>query len=131
MRPPDGFTLLEATVALAIVSLIALSALGAVAPQTEAAHRARAALVAAALAYDRMEAVRLLPDIEVYRLPDSLAAGRFPPPFDRYGWSARTDPSATFPGLIAVRVDVTWEEGTYGLESRVYVRPSIATPDEP
>src|SRR5918999_2456349 len=83
-----GFTLLEAAVAMAIVGVIALAALGAYAAELRAADKARQALPAVSLAEERLAAIDLTGARELRSLPDSLARGRFPAPFEQYEWTA-------------------------------------------
>ena len=127
LRLRRGFTLLEAAVAMAIVGVIALAALGAYAAELRAAGKARQALPAVSLAEERLAAIDLLPAGELRALPDSLARGRFGPPFERYEWTA-TVRRAREAGrgmrglrdLYDVRVEVRWPEGLYTLDARRY-----------
>lgn len=115
-----GFTLLEAVVALAIVSITAVAALAALAAELRTADRVQRMLPAAALADDRLAVIALLPPESLARLPDSIARGRFEPPFDAYHWTARTRDVPGTPGLYDVTVAVEWDDGVYTLRSRVY-----------
>ncbi|HUG39513.1 MAG TPA: type II secretion system protein [Longimicrobiales bacterium] len=124
----NGFTLLEAMVALAILSLVGVAALGAVSRDLEAASRAQTALESSALAEDRLELIRLLDAGTLHVLPDSLARGRFPPPFDDYGWEAEVDPVFGRPGLYRVRVEVTWADGRRALAGFIHRRPARVAP---
>lgn len=129
MRARDGFTLLEAVISLAILGLVGLSALGAVGRDLDAAGRSRAALESAALAEDRLEAVRLLDHAELSALPDSVARGRFPPPLDEYQWAVDVETVGDAPGLFDATVVVSWESGEYPLRARLYRPLAIgATP---
>lgn len=123
-----GFTLLEATVSLAILSLVGLAALGAVQRDLDVASRSRIALESMALAEDRLEAVRLLTRNDLTSLPDSLVHGTFPPPLDAYRWTADVEPVNDAPGLHDVTVEVAWAGGNRRLRARLY-RPLIAAED--
>lgn len=120
MRTREGFTLLEAVVSLAILSLVGVAALGAVGRDLDAAGRARTALESAALAEDRLEAMRLLDASDLASLPDSVARSRFPVPFDTYRWTANAEPVGDAPGLHDVTVTVLWEGGRRQLRARFY-----------
>src|SRR5919108_5246036 len=87
-----GFVLMEAVVALAIVALVAIGLLGATAAQTRTADKAALLLTARSLAEDRMTMLRLLGHWGLTDVPDSLAAGTFPAPFENYAWTARVEP---------------------------------------
>lgn len=115
-----GFTLLEAIVALAIVSITAIAALAALAAELRTADRVQRALPAAALADDRLAVLKLLPPKSLARLPDSIAGGRFEPPFDAYRWTASSREVPGTPGGYDVVVVVEWEDGEYTLQSRLY-----------
>ncbi|MEJ2218706.1 MAG: type II secretion system protein [Gemmatimonadota bacterium] len=115
-----GFTLLEATVSLVILSLVGLAALGAVDRDLDAAIRSRTALESSALAADRLEAVRLVDAAGIASLPDSIAHGRFGPPFEAYSWNADARAVPGAPGLYDVRIEVTWTGGTRSLETWLY-----------
>ena len=119
----SGFTLLEAMVSLAILSLVGISALGAVGRDLDAATRARAALEAAALAEDRLEVVRMLDAAALAAPPDSVARGRFQPPFSAFGWRTEVDPVGDAPGLYDVRIEVLWENRARTLRARLYRPP--------
>ena len=112
--------LLEAVVALLIIGLASAAALELFSAQLRAAARQPSLLTAAALAQDRMAALRFLPAEELRRLPDSLARGDFPAPFDGYRWSASAARSRE-ESLVALRVEVAWSGGRYTLASAVSV----------
>jgi hypothetical protein len=88
-----GFVLLEAVVALAIIALVAVALMGATSLQVRTADKSALLLVASALADERMATLRGLGWDELVRLPDSLAAGVFPPPFEAYEWRAEVAPA--------------------------------------
>ena len=112
-----GLALLEAVAALFVIGVVAAGALALFAANLRAAAREPALLTATALAQDRLAAVRLLDPRLLRRLPDSLAQGRFQPPFADYRW--RTDIRRDAPELYDVRVEVTWSGGTFVLGTRL------------
>ena len=125
-RVRRGFMLLEAAVALLIISLTAASALALHAAHLRAAARAPALLTATTLAQDRLAVVRLLDETELAHLPDSIAQGMFTAPFAQFRWSARATQSND-PDLYDVRVDVIWSDGRLSLATRV-LAPRGRTP---
>lgn len=102
----EGFVLLEAVLALAIVSLFAVALLTTVAGQVRTADQAGTLLVASALAEDRQMALELLDREALVDLPDSLAAGVFPQPFADFRWSARVSAAEDEYDLFAYEVVV-------------------------
>ena len=82
----SGFVLMEAVVALAIISLVAIALLATTAAQVRTADKAALLLTARTLADERMAVVRMLSYDDLRALPDSLAAGTFPAPFEDYSW---------------------------------------------
>ena len=112
-----GFVLLEAVVALLVVGLAAAGSLELIAAHLRAAARQPVLLTATALAQDRLAAIRLLEPAALRRLPDSLASGRFPSPFEAFRWRATSAPSVE-QNLYDVRVHITWADGGYTLASR-------------
>lgn len=123
----SGFTLLEAMVSLAILSLVGIAALGAVGRDLDAAGRARTALESAALAEDRLEVVRMLELVDLAAPPDSIARGRFAAPFAEYAWRTDVEPVADAPGLFDVRIDVLWGDGIRTLRARLYRPPPVGS----
>jgi prepilin-type N-terminal cleavage/methylation domain-containing protein len=115
-RVRHGFVLLEAVVALLIIGLASAAALDLFATHLRAAARQPALLTAAALAQDRMTALRFLSAEELRRLPDSLARGEFPAPFAGYRWRAAATRSRE-ESFYDLRVDVEWSAGRYTLAS--------------
>ena len=112
-----GFVLLEAVVALAVVGLCAAAALELFASHLRAAGRIPQRLTAAALAQDRMTAVRLLEPRQLRHVPDSIASGQFPPPFASYRWRAAVTPSVA-DDLYDIRVEISWPDGAYTISAR-------------
>jgi type II secretory pathway pseudopilin PulG len=87
-----GFVLLEAVVALAIISLFAIGLLSMVGAQVRGTDRATVLLLERALAEDRLMAAGMLDNEDLKDLPDSLAAGTFAEPFDDFTWTLKVTP---------------------------------------
>ncbi|MEX0892847.1 MAG: type II secretion system protein [Gemmatimonadota bacterium] len=102
----DGFVLLEAVLALAIVSLFAVALLATVGGQVRTSEQAGVLLVASALAEDRQMALELLDREAFLDLPDSLAAGVFAEPFTDFRWQATVAPVEDEYDLFAAEVTV-------------------------
>jgi type II secretory pathway pseudopilin PulG len=126
-RGSRGFTLFEAVAAVTIVGLTAVSALEAVAAEVRTAERSRRAIETAALATLRLDAMTLLPDASLLTLPDSIAEGKFDPPFDTYKWQTTSAPVSTEQGLYDVRVTISWPAGAYAVRTYLYRRPIQVT----
>lgn len=123
-RVRQGFVLLEAVVALLIIGLATAGALELLSAHLRAASRQPALVTAAALAQDRMAAIRLLPPEELPRLADSLARGRFAAPLGDYSWRA-TAVRQRGENLFDIRVDVYWGGGRYTLATSASVPPDL------
>jgi prepilin-type N-terminal cleavage/methylation domain-containing protein len=119
----NGFTLLEAVVALAILVVTGVAALSALGAELRAAGRSNHALEATALAQDRLARIRLLSSEEMELLPDSLRRGDFAAPFEGYAWRASARGVSDEPDLFDVAVVVSWADGLYELKTRAY-RPA-------
>ena len=122
-----GISLLEAAVGLAMVGVMAVGALRAAATELHTAERARRAIEAAALASQRLLALDLLTNTELLSLPDSVARGRFDPPFADYRWVTKVTTREEEQGVFDVTLQVTWADGGYRLTSAVYRRPPVVT----
>ena len=120
-----GFSLLEAVVALAVIGCASVAALAAFGAELRASQRARTALEAQALAEERLTQVRLLERDELVPLPDSVARGTFPVPWQAYAWTSVTNTLAGNRDLFDVKVTVSGRNGTYQLGSRLYRPPRI------
>lgn len=131
-RPGDrplrrGFTLFEATAAMAIVGVVAVAALGAVGGELRTAERARRALEASALATARLDFMGLLTDQELQDLPDTVAKGQFAPPLDEYAWKTTSRVLSTPPGVYDVVITIDWPNGAYTVHTYLYRRPPLAS----
>lgn len=122
MRARNGFTILEAAVAIAIVGLISIGALAAFNADLRAALRAREMLPAGALAEERLAALELADPTRLAVLPDSLSRGRFAAPFESYAWTATAKPVRGERHLYDFAVRISWDTGEYSL-SRLRYRP--------
>lgn len=111
--------MLEAVAAMMIIGVVSAGALSAFAADLRAADRAQRALPAAALARERLTLLETIGPTLLRALPDSLAHGRFEPPFDAYAWSAATE-ARSAPALIELRVEVSWDDGSFVLTERRY-----------
>jgi prepilin-type N-terminal cleavage/methylation domain-containing protein len=120
-----GFTLLEAAIALVIVGMAAVAVLSSFGTTLRTAARARHALEAEALAGQRLAYASLLSNAELAHLPDSVAHGRFPAPFDAYAWETTAKELYGDDAMFEVSVAVTWENGRYALPTRLYRPPPI------
>jgi type II secretion system protein I len=120
----EGFTLIETVIALAIVALVSVAVLSTVGAELRSAARVREVLPAAALAEERLTALRLLRAEAFASLPDTVASGRFAPPLGAYAWKVEVRPVPGEAGLYDVAVRVDGPGGSYTLDSRIYRRSS-------
>jgi type II secretory pathway pseudopilin PulG len=122
-----GFVLLEAIIALAIISLIALALLGASTMQVRTADKGALLLAARSLAEERMATLRALGYDDLVRLPDSLAAGAFPPPFGAYSWRAEVEPVTGEYDLFSAGVAVLVADEEFRLHTLLHEpQPQLA-----
>lgn len=115
-----GFSLLEAVIAMAVVSLAAVAALAALGAELRSARMARETLTAAALAEYRLQTVHLLSPDQLRLLPDSVERGEFAPPFEAFRWTVEVRPVAGVESLYQAEVGVTGPEGQSTLATRLY-----------
>jgi len=120
-----GFALLESLMALAIIGTFAVAVLATLGAQVRTADRAATLLVAQALAEDRQMALELLDYTDLESLPDSVAAGTFPPPFDVYSWTAQIAPVDDEDNLFATEVVIS--SGDFAFPLRGMLHRSDAT----
>ena len=126
-RSRRGITLLEAVAAIAIVGMTSVAALEAAGGEMRTAERARRAIEVEELATSRREFMDLLTDTELQSLPDSVAKGKFPPPFDQYTWTTTSAPISDPNGLYDIHVTVNWPNGSYLVRTYRYITPRLAT----
>jgi type II secretory pathway pseudopilin PulG len=126
-RDRRGFVLLEAVVALTIIALFAIALLTTVGAQVRASDRSNVLLVARALAEDRLVAVQLLDYEGIKDVPDSLAAGSFPEPFEDYSWTARATPVDEEQDLFNAEVIVSGHGYAYPLQTMVHRSSAVQT----
>ena len=120
MRARAGFTLLEAAVAISIVTVVVVGAMAAFGADLRAAGRAGGLLPATSLATERMAALELTDPMTLRALPDSLARGVFEAPFADYSWTASAREVRGDPGLMQLDVRVAFTGGEYSLAVRRY-----------
>ncbi|HZD05623.1 MAG TPA: hypothetical protein VE173_11905 [Longimicrobiales bacterium] len=127
----EGFVLLEAVVALAIIAMAAVALLATTGTQLRTAAKADELLVAQSLAEDRLAAVRMLDYEDLADLPDSLQAGRFPPPFQAFGWTATVAAMEDEYDLFGVEVVVTGPAEAFPVRTLVHrPRPVLAAGED-
>lgn len=122
-----GFTLFEATAAIAIVGITSVAALSAVGGELRTTERARRAIEADALATARLDFVNLLTDQELQALPDTVAKGQFAPPLGDYSWKTTSGAVNDEPGVYDVAITIGWPTGAYTVRTYQYRRPPLAS----
>ena len=123
-----GFVLMEALVALVIIGLTAIGLLAATAAQVRTADKAAQLLTARSLAEERLAMLRVLTYDQLSDVPDSLAAGRFPPPFEAYGWRAEVTPADGEYDLFSAAVVVFVNDEEFPLRTLLHVpQPFLMT----
>ena len=123
MMARRGFVLLEAVIALLIVSTFAIAALAALGGRLQGAGAVERTLTARMLAEDRFAAIELLPGVP-QPLPDSLAHGVFAAPFADYHWTASVKPVRGEENLYDVVVAVARDDGNFSLRGRLFRPPA-------
>lgn len=121
----DGFLLLEALIALAIIGIVAIALLAATSSQVRASGKANVLLVASALAQDRLAAIQMLDGDQLRDPPDSLSTGIFPAPFDEFRWAATIEPADNEYDLFAVRIEVDGRGEAFQMETLVHRSSSV------
>jgi type II secretory pathway pseudopilin PulG len=127
VRARRGISLLEAVAAIAIVGMTSVAALEAAGGEMRTAERARRAIEVEELATSRLEFMDLLNDTELQSLPDSVAKGKFPAPFDGYTWITTSTPISDPNGLYDIHITVSWANGSYLIRTYRYITPRLAT----
>jgi hypothetical protein len=125
LRLRTGFVLMEAVLALAILSLFSVALIAAVGAQVRTADKAGVLLTARPLAEDRITAIRLLDYPQLLRLPDSLRAGTFPAPFEDFSWTASVEPVEGEFDLFAIEVVVEGFGEAFPLATMVHRRQPL------
>jgi type II secretory pathway pseudopilin PulG len=126
----SGFVLLEAVVALAIISLFAIGLLSMVGAQVRASDRANVLLIERALGEDRLMSARMLDNEDLNELPDSLAAGTFPEPFSDFSWAMSITPVEDEHDLFTVDVLISGRGYTLPLKTLAH-EPSPVVQTQP
>ena len=119
-RAERGFTILEAVVALAIVGFAAVAAVEAVGSELRAVDRAGVAYTNAALAQDRLDAVKLLEVDQLNLLPDSVARGTFAGPFEAFHWTTVVSHTFGQHDMYDVAIAITSDRGDFAVQTRLY-----------
>jgi hypothetical protein len=122
-----GFVLMEAVVALAIISLFAIGLLSMVGAQVRGADRSKVLLVERALAEDRLMAVEMLDYEDMNDVPDSLTAGKFAAPFEDFSWSIKVDPVDDEYDLFRADISVSGRGYTLPLTTLVHEPRPVTT----
>lgn len=115
-----GFVLLEAVVALAIISLFAIGLLSMVGAQVRGTDRATVLLLERALAEDRLMAAGMLDNEDLNDLPDSLATGTFAEPFEDFTWTLTVTPVEEEYDLFNTDVLITGRGYTLPMQKLVH-----------
>lgn len=117
--------LLEALVALAILSAVIVALLTATGGQIRTAAEANGLVTAQALADDRLTTFRLLDYEGLAATPDSLRRGAFPPPLQEWSWEALVIEEPY--DLFRVGVTVLGPDTRFALETAIHrARPVIS-----
>jgi uncharacterized membrane protein YgcG len=119
-RGRNGFVLLEAVVALAILGVASIVLLQVRAQQIRVATQARELLTAQALAEDRIAALRMLDYELLADPPDSMMSGVFPPPFQDFSWNAQVALMEDEYDLFGVEVEVLGPEERFPLRTLIH-----------
>jgi hypothetical protein len=123
-----GFVLLEAVVALAIIGLVAIALLETTGAQLRTASKANTLLIARGIAQDRLAALEILSYDELGSLPDSLASGTMPAPFDDFAWNASVVAMEDEYDLWGAEVVVTGRGESFPLRTLIHTpRPVLET----
>ena len=120
VRARGGFVLLEALIALAIVGIMVVSLLAATSGQLRTAGKAATMLTARSLAEERMAVLRSLEYNALVDPPDSLLAGVFGEPFERYAWRSEIAPVEGEYDLFSAAVVVTVEDDELTLRTLLH-----------
>ncbi|MGD2121207.1 MAG: type II secretion system protein [Gemmatimonadota bacterium] len=119
-RRPNGFVLLEAVVALAILGMASIVLLQVRAQQIRVASQAHELLTAQALAEDRIAAIRTLDYELLADPPDSLMEGVFPTPFEEFTWRTEIALMEDEYDLFGVNVEVLGPAERFPLRTLIH-----------
>ncbi len=124
MSIPDrtGFTLVEAVVALLIVTGVLAGAFAAAAADVAARHRGERVRQAAVLLEELHARAELLTTEELGRLAVART-GRFSPRMSRYSWEMKAHAVPGEPELFELEMAVSWNTGTLASATRLAPRP--------
>lgn len=115
-----GFALLEAIVSTAIIGAVAAAAITAAAAQIRGVAAAREATVAAALAEDSLDRLRLLPRGALLAIRDSMRAGRFEGALSGGEFVSVVRRVRGEQDLVEVEVRITTDAASARLVTRLY-----------
>lgn len=116
----NGFVLMEALIALAIVGVMAVALLAATSMQLRTAGKAATLLTARSLAEERMAVLRSLEHDGLSDPPDSIMAGTFGEPFTDYSWRAEIAPVEDEYDLFTAAVLVTAHDDEFTLRTLLH-----------
>jgi prepilin-type N-terminal cleavage/methylation domain-containing protein len=116
----QGFSLLEALIALTIVGSSIVAGLAAFSAELRVAGQAWTAVELEVLAQEALAGLALIPGPLLRPLPDSLRQGRFEPPFKQYAWRRVARPIRGNPDLLDASVEVIGPDGQFSLATRIY-----------
>jgi hypothetical protein len=117
---------MEAVVALAIIGLFSIALLAAVGTQVRTANQGNVLLIERSLAEDRLMSLRMLDYDGLKEIPDSLAAGSFPEPFEDFSWTASASVVADEQDLFNASIVVTGQGYTLPIQAMLHrPRPLI------
>ena len=122
-----GFVLMEAVVALAIISIFAVGLLSMVGAQVRGADRSKVLLLERALAEDRLMAVQMLDNEDMKDVPDSLTAGTFAEPFQDFTWTIKVDSVANEYDLFHADITVSGRGYTLPLQTLIHQPRPLTT----
>lgn len=123
-RTDRGFTLIEAMVAMAIMGLVLVSLSAATSQALRAESKATMQLEAVALAEAKMNEITALPTPGLGGYVNPREGG-FDEGFEDFRWRAVVRPLEASNRLYRAAVNVSWDEGSFDLETVIYRVPRI------
>lgn len=116
-----GLSLVEAVVALAIVSLVGMAALGSAAAELRFAARAEEGLYARVLAEEVLARLHTMPAAELSRV--GVVEGRFGPALPEWSWTATLWPTPRAPlSLHDVAITISGPSSSHQARSRIFLQ---------